>query len=575
MHGQNVHVREGGAVRGLGVTGQVAEESREIVDRVLRKVRNAIEKHRMFGPGDGVLIGLSGGPDSVALLDVLATLAPELGLRLQAAHLNHMLRGKAADEDEEFSSRLAERYGIPIVRERADAALYAREHGLSPEDAARAVRYAFFTRVAAERGLSKLALGHNLDDQAETVLLRLIRGAGVPGLGGIHPVRVHAGTLTVVRPLLLVGREEILGYLAARGLDYRIDASNLEPVYRRNFVRLSLIPAIEREINPSVKQVLARTADLAREDEEFLTEAAERAFERVKLGPRMAPDCQDVREDVRLDLDGLLSLHGAVLRRVILLACRAVLGDLVDIYTAHVEDVVELVRNGRTGSVLILPRGLRVARGYGEIRFGYKRITATDDVSNNVYLLGVPGSVRLEGFVIPVRAPRDAECRSACCAPGGRAPEGGWDYEARGVPVMEARVVKLADRWASDGLNPSVIVRAVREGLDASDVEQLDPTVRGLGERWACFDYDLLPESLAVRSRRPGDRFLPFGAPGERKLKEFLIDAKVPSDIRDRIPLLVSGEDTILWVAGLRSSEKRKVTSSTRRMLVVWVRTRG
>lgn len=557
----------------------MAEESRGIVDRVLWKVRSAIEKHRMFGPGDGVLIGLSGGPDSVALLDVLATLAPELGLRLHAAHLNHMLRGNAADEDEEFSSRLAERYGIPIVRERADVALYAREHGLSPEDAARAVRYAFFTRVAAERGLSKLALGHNLDDQAETVLLRLIRGAGVPGLGGIHPVRVHAGTLTVVRPLLWVGREEILGYLSARGLDYRTDASNFEPIYRRNFVRLSLIPTIEREINPSVKEVLARTADLAREDEEFLTEAAERAFERVKLGPRMAPDGQDVREDVRgdvrLDLDGLLSLHGAVLRRVIRLACGAVLGDLVDIYAAHIEDVVELVRNGRTGSVLILPRGLRVARGYGEIRFGYKRITAADDVSNNVYVLGVPGSARLEGFVVPVRAPRDGECRSAYCAPGGCASEDGWDYEARGVPVMEARVVELADGWASEGLNPSVIVTAVREGLDAGDVERLDPTVRGLGERWACFDYDLLPEGLAVRSRRPGDRFLPFGAPGERKLKEFLIDAKVPSDIRDRIPLLVSGEDTILWVAGLRSSEKLKVTSSTRRMLVVWVRTRG
>lgn len=552
----------------------MAEEGRGMADRMLRKVRSAIERHSMFGPGDGVLIGLSGGPDSVALLDVLATLAPELGLRLHAAHLNHMLRGKAADEDEEFSARLACRYGIPITRERADAALCAREHGLSPEDAARAVRYAFFTRVAKELGISKLALGHNLDDQAETVLLRLIRGAGVPGLGGIHPVRVHAGTLTVVRPLLWVGRDEILGYLAARDLDFRTDASNLEPVYRRNFIRLSLIPAIEREINSSVKEVLARTADLAREDEEFLAEAARAALERVRLGARGCHDgqracqdewldladvpmvarngpdvCQGVRKVVRLDLGGLLSLHGAVLRRVIRLACREVLGDLVEIYATHVESVAELVRNGRTGSVLALPRSLRVVRSYDEIRFEYERNTAADEVSNKVYLLDVPGSVRLEGFVIPASVPRD------------------------GVPVIEARSVELPAGWASGKVSPSAIVGAVRAGLDACDQEEFAPAIGGLGERWACFDYDPLPGGLAVRSRKPGDRFRPFGAPGERKLKEFLIDAKVPSDIRDRIPLLVSGEDTVLWVAGLRASGRFAVTSSTRRMLVAWVRT--
>jgi len=213
----------------------------------------------MLTSDDALIVGVSGGPDSVALLDALV----RLGCRPHIAHLNHKLRGAASDADAEFVRELAHKYGLPVR--------IATECVAPDEDACRQARLAFFERVAGATGIHTLALAHTADDQVETFLLRLLRGAGPTGLTGILPDR-QLGSMRVIRPLLDVSREEVLKYLSSQGLKYREDASNADVRFLRNRVRHVLLPLLEREFNPQVRVALARTAAILRDEDALLTE---------------------------------------------------------------------------------------------------------------------------------------------------------------------------------------------------------------------------------------------------------------------------------------------------------------
>ena len=219
----------------------------------------ALRETKLLQPGQPLLVGVSGGPDSVALLAALV----ELGYRPHVAHLNHQLRGAASDADAEFVRQLASQYSLPIH--------IAAMHVAPDEEACRQARLGFFEQVATETGIRTLALAHTADDQVETFLLRLLRGAGPTGLTGILPDR-PLGTLRVIRPLLTVKREDVLKYLCARGLKYREDASNADVRFVRNRVRHVLLPLLEREFNPQVRAGLARTAEILRDEDAYLTE---------------------------------------------------------------------------------------------------------------------------------------------------------------------------------------------------------------------------------------------------------------------------------------------------------------
>lgn len=222
---------------------------------MLSKVQAALAK--ALAPGEALLIGVSGGPDSVALLSVLV----ELGWRPHVCHLNHQLRGADSDGDAEFVRQLAARYNLPSSIEACTVA--------SDEDSARRARREFFGRVAERTGLKKLVLAHTANDQVETFLLRLLRGAGVPGLIGIWPER-QLGTLRVIRPLLKVRRQEIMEYLAAKKLSYREDKSNADTRFTRNRIRHELLPLLEREYNPAIRDVLLNTAEILRDEDFYL-----------------------------------------------------------------------------------------------------------------------------------------------------------------------------------------------------------------------------------------------------------------------------------------------------------------
>lgn len=311
------------------------------------RVRRALLEEAIVPAGSTVLVAVSGGSDSVALLHLLAELAPEQGLALHAAHLNHGLRGERADADAAFTRDLCRRLGVPATVERRPVARHPRE---SPQEAARRVRYAFLEEVAERVGAGRIATAHHADDQGETLLMRLITGAGVAGLAGMGPRRGR-----LIRPLLGVRKAELAAYLRERGIPHVEDDSNRDRRYLRNRIRAEVIPRLTA-LNPNIADTLARQARLLADEEGYLAERAEAARAQVVEGPADAP---------RLNGPALCALPPALARRVV----HGVLAPLApgEVTTAHVEAVRDLARGG-TGRGVDLPGGWRAEAEYGVLR---------------------------------------------------------------------------------------------------------------------------------------------------------------------------------------------------------------
>ncbi|CEP68546.1 Lysidine-tRNA(Ile) synthetase [Moorella glycerini] len=273
---------------------------------MLDRVRQTVRRYGLLVPGDKVVVGVSGGPDSLALLHSLRALQEEFGHTLHVAHLNHGLRPEAA-ADAEYVRNLARRWGLPVTIASRDVAAYQQEHRLSLEEAAREVRYRFLLEVATAVGASKIAVGHQADDQAETVLLNLLRGSGLTGLKAMVPQRGQ-----VIRPLLFISRAEIEAYCRQQGLEPRQDFTNWDITLRRNKIRHQLLPFLAREFNPAIVRTLSRTAVILQEEEEILANLAQEAFARIKI--RQEPGC------LALDREEWLSLAPGIQRRVLRLA---------------------------------------------------------------------------------------------------------------------------------------------------------------------------------------------------------------------------------------------------------------
>ena len=316
----------------------------------IRKVRRTIQKYRMIASGESLLVAVSGGPDSLALLRVLIDLRSEIDLTMSACHLNHGFRGEEAEQDAEYVRRVCGDMGVPCHVEFRDVPALMKQLRVGAEEAGRIARYQFFESVCLMTGARKVALGHTMDDQAETVLMRLVRGAGTAGLSGIPPVRGM-----YIRPLIEVTREEVEEFCRSRGLEPRIDRSNLKPIYFRNRVRHEVFPLLERD-NPQLVRTLARTADLMREDADYLDATARKEIAEVARAQRDG--------GVVVDLIPFLRLHPALRRRVV----RRILEDVggKGLSFGHVEDVLALAEDGRAGRMLELP-GSRVWSASGAL----------------------------------------------------------------------------------------------------------------------------------------------------------------------------------------------------------------
>ncbi len=452
--------------------------------------KSALNRQALWVKPESVLVAVSGGPDSVALLHLFGRLRAESRFPLSVAHLNHALRGEESDMDEAFVADLSLRYQVPYIsRKLSPGQLGGAPEGM--EAAARKVRYDFLRDAAGRVGAARVALGHTKSDQAETLLLRLLRGSGPRGLGGIHPSRDGL----FIRPLLESSREEVEAYLRNSGERWREDSSNQDLRRTRNRIRHQLMPLLQSQYNPEVVDVLSRTTSVLREEDEYLDSVVRELARRL---------VRQEEQGIALAIPAVRVLPPALRRRLLrsfLEKATPPLSPPLDFETTLALE--DLVTAGRHQTALTLGPGL-------EIRVLYADLVAVSKPAP-------PGRAS-----VPLPVPGEATW-----------PELGVRLRARQVSPREAG----------------------------------DPKSTSTPER-AFLDADALPGPLALRRRREGDLFRPLGAPGESKLKSFLIDHKVPQPVRDRIPLVVAG-DKIAWVVGYQIDDRFKVTSRTQRVLVL------
>lgn len=444
----------------------------------------------LFATGDRVLVAVSGGPDSVALLHLLVRLAPELGLDLGVAHFDHGLRGEDSRADADFVADLARGLRLPCHHGCGQVRDAARRDKVSLQMAARKLRLQFLQDTRRGHGYARLALGHTADDQVELFWLRLLRGAGLEGLKGMWPATPEG----LVRPLLAVGKAVLLAWLKQEALPYRLDASNLSRAYLRNRVRLDLLPYLTRGYNPRLSQTIWRTQSLLQDDERLLARDTAAAWDRV--AERLADDC------FALDLKRFFSLEEALQRRV-LRAGVARLGADVTLTAPQVASLMALAGSERSGGLISLGKegeSVQVARA-GAVLHIMKVLP--DPLREAILLTDCPATVD--------------------------SPDG-WRWQ------MSRRAHRSSDPWSPP------------------EVAWLNPARVSL--------------PLTVRPWQPGDRFWPQGAPGPKKLQDFLVDAKIPRWLRPHIPLVAAAGE-IVWVAGVRIADPVKLLPESREVLEI------
>jgi len=365
----------------------IREENQQSLEM---KVSGFIREHQLISAGKPLVVAVSGGPDSVCLFHILLGLQKELGVNLHVAHLNHQLRGAEAAADARYVAGLARRLAIPATIEQRDVKAYQTEHRLSLEEAAREVRYAFLAEVAKAVGTDRVAVGHTLDDHIETILMHLIRGTGSRGLRGLQPKiswQISDASLTIVRPLLSVNREETEGYCRLHKLSPRIDSSNLWLSPLRNRIRHQLLPLLEG-YNPRIAEALLRTAGIAGDDLAFLDGAVAEVWDKI---------VQRQKKAITLDKKGLLELAPALKRHLLRAAIERLIGNIKDIEAHHIEEIMAIL-NKPAGKRKCLPGGLIFAVEYD------RYLLSSDEAGlsplptlEGEFNLKIPGATRLPG----------------------------------------------------------------------------------------------------------------------------------------------------------------------------------
>ena len=478
-------------------------------DRFVRDIAEFIDARGLLERGQAVLVAVSGGCDSVAMLEVLCRLAAEPGRQwdLSVAHLNHRLRPDA-DADADFVRELARRRNLPCVVEAEDVAASAAERSVSIETAARDLRYAFLAKTAVRLGATVVAVGHHADDQVETVLLRIARGTHLQGLRGIPARRdlAEAAGVSLVRPLLGMRRERIEQFCLRVGLDWRTDQTNADTTYRRNFIRHELLPMLRDRINPKVDDALLRLADAADETEDHLAEVGRDLLDRAR---RVGPGRAGAGDQSRLTLDAETLADAPAIHRCY--ALRAALEYLAapmgDVTAGHLADLAALPAQSPPAAVT-LPGNILARREADEL------------------LLEVePGPVEMPSWHIPL--PRSGETH-----------------------LPDGRTVRC-EEFAFDQA--------------AFDAHRADPQP---GTEW--LDADYVHGPLTIRPRRPGDVFVPLGAPGRQTVSDFLTNSKLPRARRDVVFVIADGQG-VIYVAPLRIADHTRVRPTTERVLKITV----
>lgn len=473
----------------------------------------------MLKYGDSVVAGVSGGADSMCLIDILDSLKEKYGLKLYVVHVNHGIRGETAERDEEHVKAYCSKKNICFTAVHADIPKIVKSTGQSEEEAGRNVRYSAFTDVCRQKGCKKIAVAHNSGDNAETVLFNMFRGSGISGIRGITPVRVLNANgingweeadpekdIKLIRPLLNTTRKEIEEYLAEKNIEYVTDETNTEEEYSRNKIRNTLIPYITENINRGAVKHISELSRQAAELEELageLTAELESRLiseSRLKLTEKEGKLCE-----VRLDIFGVQRNNRLLVKCLIRSLVGRLAGRLKDVENSHIEDVLELMNKG-TGKTIMLPYGITARNDYLELVLSRGEESAKDFC----YECVIPGEVKTQ--------------------------------------------------------NGSILTLKLIKNANIGDMP------KNIYTKW--FDYDTLTGSIQFRNRRTGD-FLMIGAGKESKeplrkksLKNYFIDTKTDRLERAAVPLLALGSH-VLWVIGQRRDDSYLVTEKTTVVLEV------
>lgn len=348
---------------------------------IIEKVVHMIEKYNMINAGDGVVVGFSGGPDSVCLLHALHSLKQKYNFELYAVHLNHMIRGEEATRDENFARKFAEALNIPFYSKRIKVESYAKENGLSSEEAGRFLRYELFETVLRSVGGNKIALAHNMNDQAETMIMRFIRGTGISGMGGIRPVRNNK----FIRPILSCNRAEIENYCEIHLLNPVIDSTNEKSIYTRNKVRLEVLPYIKEHFNPNITENLFRVSEIMRDEDDYLNLIADR-------------ELKTIRTSKGISREAFISFHIALKRRVIRILIEEIKGDLTGIESKHIEECINFIETTGTGKSINLPKQIECIIEYGFFKINEKNILC--DYEYKIVIPGITSLIRADYRII-------------------------------------------------------------------------------------------------------------------------------------------------------------------------------
>ena len=578
-------------------TARPASGALEAADRVREQVRQAILAHGLIAAGDAVVLGFSGGPDSLCLFDVLYTLQKELDFSLSCVHVNHGLRPGDAEEDQAFVESLCKSRGVPLAVVAADCRAAARSLGLTEEEAGRRLRYdAFAERAAAlaQQGAARvrIAVAQNRNDQAETVLQRLLRGTGTDGMAGMDYVRDGEDGFAVIRPLLDTARADIEAYLAAADLAPRRDHTNEENTYVRNRIRNELMPYLADNFNPNIIDTLARAAANAREDSAYLKELAAQCFfdaqvaaGEVPVPVGGVPAGAAPLTRICLDRQVVLAAPPAVRHRMLRMTFAA-LGLVQDIAAVHLAAMDQLIEEGRTSSETNLPGGYLLRIEYDVLVLLPPQKPASQPAG------AVPG----DGATDAEASARPGETAAGAGQPAQVQLSGTAAGAAQKAQPGRARVLTREELLAqiaqeepadaADGIERGPLSEAerirayiysknfagIREAscvLDADKVEALlAGASAGAGETGASADAEkagasaaagetsasatgesaapnTLPARIAFRTRQPGDR-LPLKE-GSKSIQNLMVDDKIPRERRNSLLLAAAG-NTVLWM---------------------------
>ncbi len=503
---------------------------------MLQKIQKTVEKVHMIESGDRVLSGLSGGADSVALLLALKELQGAMDFSLEAIHVEHGIRGKESLSDAAFAKKLCEGLGVAFRQISVDAPDYAKEKGLSLEEAARILRYKAFEECAMGHmklgaGKVKVALAHHEEDNAETILFQMVRGSGLTGLSGMKPVRETESGIFYIRPLLELHRRELEAWLSDRQVGFCTDSTNGDIEYTRNYIRHEILPRL-KEINPQAVEHMNQAAAHLREVDDFLQKEVEKAWNVQMMRNQKKANIQrqlvnmgigdsekqgktvSEAEAWTLDIDFLKSLHPAIQKELVLNSIGLVMEGLKDIGFSHVEQVLSLCEK-QSGRRLSLPQGVAVQRTYGELIFkkevkpgeGFEPYTVTEEQLQKLEETGQMLEIILKG-----EAPH--RFRLQCLK---------FDGDIGKIPKSQYT------KW---------------------------------------LNYDKIREGFCIRRRESGDYFLYDEAGHKKKLKQYFVDEKIPESKRESIPLVAAGSE-ILWVVGGRLGEGAKLSKDSQTILEI------